>query len=403
MHAIGPDQKHGFAEREIGDCSPNWLGAARQDLGVLSGAQGPSGPEPGDPSGTSISIVRSGRGQSGYEVVDDATAEAACRRLASLGKAARGGDETPFCLAVGFILPHCPFVARAGDYDLFEGRVGMPTIRRPDEAREHPWLVGWRRHSGTERPDPARVLRARTAYWGLVHALDAKIGRILAALDEAGLAGNTLVIYASDHGEQIGERDLWWKNTFYEESVKVPLIMAWPGRVPEQARSARIVNLVDVGATMIDAAGALPLPRSEGRSLLPIATDPAAPWRDETFSEYVTDLSSPWTGPEATCQRMIRCGSFKYVHVDGYRPQLFDLETDPSELDDLGEHPGYVDTRRRLSERVLRGWDPAAIRREVDQRCAEKSILREWGRRTRPESTLQFPITAADSWLEGSS
>lgn len=400
MHSIGPDQLHGFAERDIGDCSPNWLGAGRQDLGVLAGAQGPSAPSPDGAPTPAVSIRNSGRGQSGYEVVDDATTQAACARLRELGAERAAGRDQPFLLTVGFLLPHCPFVARAEDYDAFEGRVGPPQIPRPDADAEHPWLVKWRRYSGCENADRADVIRARTAYYGLVRALDRKIGRILDALEAAGFGEDTLVVYASDHGEQIGERELWWKNTFYEESVRVPLVMAWPGRFPKDERRAQVVNLTDVNATIVEAAGAPPLPRSDARSLIGIASDAAAPWENETFSEYVTDLSSVWTGPEATCQRMLRSGRYKYVHIDGHRPQLFDLEADPLESRDLGEDAAHARVRQRLAARVLDGWEPERIRREVDLRCAEKAILRQWGQQTGPASQYQFTIAAGDSWLD---
>ena len=402
MHSIGPDQLHGFSERHVGDGSPNWLGVGRQDLGVLAGTQGPSAPDKQGSTHTAASITRSGRGQSGYEIVDDAATDAACDLLRDLGARQAAGDTTPFCLSVGFVLPHCPFVARGEDLDLFDGRVGPPALARPDPSREHPWLVNWRRYSGCEGAAAGDIIRARTAYYGLVHAMDRKIGRILAALHAAGLPEDTLVVYASDHGEQVGERELWWKNTFYEESVKVPLVMAWPGTLPTGVRNDRVVNLSDVGATLIDAAGAPPLPRSDARSLLAIAHDPAAEWIDETFSEYVTDLSSVWTGPNATCQRMVRSGRYKYVHHLGARPQLFDLEDDPAESNDLWDDPACEQVRTRLEQRVLAGWNPARIREEVDLRAAEKAVLRRWGENTQPKSTYQFAISARDSWIEPS-
>lgn len=397
MHAVGPDQLHGFSERDVGDCSPNWLGAPRQDLGPLAGAQGPAPPRDGDDR-SAVGIRLSGRGQSGYQVVDDATTEAACARLEDLAAARAAGDDRPFLLSVGYLLPHCPFVARSADYDAFLGRVGLPRLPPPNP--EHPWLAQWRRTSRTDVTDPQDVIRARTAYYGLVRSLDAGIGRVLDALDRAGFTRDTLIVYASDHGEQLGERGLWWKNTFYEESAGVPLILSWPARIPGAARSARVVNLVDIGATLIAAAGAPQLAGSHGRDLATIATDATAPWVDETFSEYVTDLSSDWTGPEATCQRMIRSGRWKFLHVAGYPPQLFDLRTDPDEMHDLGADPAHAGIRERLGARVLSGWDPDAIATEVARRARDKALLRAWGAATAPESRYRFEITAADSWLE---
>lgn len=395
MHSVGPDQHHGFAERIGGDAGPNWLGVARQRLGPLAGAQGPSGPGPG---GLARSLACAGPGQSGYEVVDEATAAAACERLAALGRARAAGDDTPFMMQVGFLLPHCPFVARPADYARFAGRVPPP--RLPRSQPEHPWIAGWREEGCTGGATAVQVDRARTAYWGLVHALDARIGRILAALGGSGLDRDTLIVYASDHGEQAGERGLWWKNTFYEQSVGVPLVLAWPGRLPPGARCPRVANLADLGATFLAAAGAPPLPRSRGRSLLGVAADPAAPWEDATFSEYVTDSASPWTGRVPTTQRMLRAGRWKYVHVEGTRPMLFDLAADPGEAVDLGDSEAHAEVRRSLAARLLAGWDAAAIRREVDARTAEKRILRDWGARTRPPSTAQHLLEDADSWLD---
>ena len=398
LHAIGPDQLHGYQQRYGGDCSPNWLGVKRQDLGVLSGTQGPSpsAPDAADPSAPSIRL--SGPGQSGYEVVDDATTDAACEQLRRFGQARAAGDRTPFLLSVGFLLPHCPFVARAADYALFAGKIGAATL--PRSSAEHPWITRWRAYSGTEAPAVADAVRARTAYYALLHALDAKIGRLLDTLAQAGLADNTLVVYSSDHGEQLGERDLWWKNTFYEESVAVPLILSWPGRLPAGRRVGRVVNLIDVGATLIAAAGAPQLPRSQGRNLLPIAADPARPWVDDTFSEYVTDLSSVWTGPQPTQQRMLRSGRWKLAAIHGERPQLFDLETDPQELRDLGADPAYAEVRDALLARVYAGWDGDAIGREVAVRCREKALLHDWGRASEPPSRYQVEIDAGDSWLD---
>ena len=260
MHSVGPDQHHGFSERLVGDCAPNWMGVSRQRLGPLVGAQGPSGP---GPDGLARSLALTGRGQSGYEVVDDATTDAACARLIELGAARALGDATPFCMVAGFILPHCPFVARPEDFDRFDGRVPPPRLPAPDDQPE--WLRQWREDGCTGSADAVQIMRARTAYWGLVHAMDAKIGRILGALQEAGLGENTLIVYASDHGEHAGERGLWWKNTMYDESAAVPLILSWPGNLPAGERCERVCNLLDVGATMIAAAGAPVPPRSHGR------------------------------------------------------------------------------------------------------------------------------------------
>ena len=120
---------------------------------------------------------------------------------------------------------------------------------------------------------PSRLveIRARAAYYALVETLDGFIGKIINSLKENNLYDNTLIIYASDHGEQIGERDLWWKQTFYEESVKIPLIMSWKDKLPCNERRKQILNLVDLTATIVDAGEGMKLPNIDGKSFLNIA------------------------------------------------------------------------------------------------------------------------------------
>ena len=111
-------------------------------------------------------------------------------------------------------------------------------------------------------PDPDDVRRTRTAYWALVHRLDTMIGRILNALRSSGLMDETLIVYASDHGDHVGERGLWWKHSFYEESVGVPLLMRLPGVLPAGERRREVVSLIDLAQTMLEATGSpAPSPR----------------------------------------------------------------------------------------------------------------------------------------------
>ena len=161
---------------------------------------------------------------------------------------------------------------------------------------EHPWLAWWRGNRGIEDVPADDILRARTAYYGLVASLDRMTDSILTTLDATGLAEDTLVVYASDHGDRLGERGLWWKHTFFDESVKVPLILAWPGRLPEGERRGQIVALSGVGPTLLEAAGAAALPHASARSFLAVARDGSQPWHGEAFSEYCTDAVPSWTG-----------------------------------------------------------------------------------------------------------
>ncbi|MGP1396304.1 MAG: sulfatase-like hydrolase/transferase [Inquilinaceae bacterium] len=390
MHAIGPDQMHGYAEREVGDHSTNWVGGTAHSLGILDRTNDPF----------RVSIERSGPGQSSYELHDDDVAAATVARIGAIAEGRRNGDDRPFFLVSSYLLPHQPYVAKTDDYALYDGKVGGPEQPPAPPDREHPYLAAWRRHTGIETLDYADIVRSRTAYYALVTAFDRMVGRVLDALQESGLTDNTLIVYVSDHGDQIGERGLWWKQTFYEESVKVPMILSWPGHLPAGERRSQIVNLIDLAPTLCEALSAPALPGIDGRSFLGIARDRALPWLDQTFSEYCTDGMSPWTLPEPVQQRMIRSGPWKLVYYHGYRPQLFNLDDDPGEIRDLAEDPAHAAIRDALVDRVLAGWDPEAIASRIARTRPRKELLRTWSRQVQPPDQHRWTVRMEDNWLD---
>ena len=132
----------------------------------------------------------------------------------------------------------------------------------------HPFFQWWRERNSFLEIEDADTLRARAAYWALVTAMDRMIGQILEALERNGFVQNTMIVYSSDHGEQVGEKALWMKRTFYEESVRVPAIISWPDVLPKGQINDRVISALDLNATMLDALDAPELPHSRGRSLL---------------------------------------------------------------------------------------------------------------------------------------
>jgi len=390
LHAVGPDQMLGYARREVGDHHANWSGVARVNMGPLEGTASPD----------RRSLKASGRGQSAYEAKDEDVTERALEVLDELAADLSAGRRERFALTVGFMLPHAPFVARAADFDRFAGRVGLAEHRPPNGAAEHPWLAAWRAHRGILDVSEAEEIRARTAYYALVHSLDRMIGRVLDRLDALGLSEDTLVVYSSDHGEQIGEHGLWWKHTFHEDSVRVPLIMALPGVLPEGERRDGVVNLTDLTSTMLDAMGAPPLPEADGISFWQMAQDGSAPWHDRGFSEYCQGSRFDWGIPGTTQNRMIRTGRWKLVYYHGYPPQLFDLLEDPGETCNLADDPAHAGLRDRLVAEVLAGWDPVAIEAEIERSVDRKALLREWAAAVRPPSTLMWPMLPEHNRLD---
>jgi choline-sulfatase len=388
MHSAGPDQLRGYASRLIGDHSPNWPGMGGHGMGVLKGANDPD----------VASLERSGCGLSAYEVKDRDVTAAACSALLDIGRRRREGDTTPFAVTVGLMLPHAPYVAQPDDFALYRGRVPAPCIT--PGGGDHPWLDWWRKNRGIDEVDALKMDRARTAYYALVHRMDAMIGEILATLEAEGLADNTLIIYASDHGEHLGERGLWWKHSFYDESIKVPLIMSWPGVLPEGEWRDQVVNLTSLPATVAHAARAPWLEDRTGKSILNLARDRRSPWHSETYAEYCTDSVPDWTGGMAVQQRMIRTEQWKLIYYHGYRPQLFDMISDPDELRDLVASAEHHDILRQLTDKVLTGWNPDQIARRMRARAERKAYLADWARITRPTEHYRWHYTDRDNRLD---
>lgn len=387
LHAIGPDQLHGYLDRRVGDHSTNWIGGIPHSLGFLDKTSEPF----------RVSIEKSGSGQSSYEVKDRVVTAATIDLFDELAAAREEGDDRPFAVTVGLMLPHQPYVCSDVDFAIYEGKVGMPSLGQPKD--EHPYFAWWRSHTNTEQLSDDQVIRSRTAYYGLVTSMDRMIGQVLDALEAAGLADNTLIVYSSDHGDQLGERNLWWKQSFYDEAIKVPLVLSWPGILPEGERRSQVVNLMDVGATMLDAAGAPALPQSCARSLVAIARDDEAPWLNETYGEYCTDGTARWSRSTPIQHRMIRTEHWKLIYYHGARSQLFDVLNDPDEMRDLAEDPNYASVRDALCAKVLSGWDPDKVAARMASRVADKAIMKDWARAVLPANSYHWQIKVEDNWL----
>ncbi|MEM7115166.1 MAG: sulfatase-like hydrolase/transferase [Chloroflexota bacterium] len=390
MHAIGPDQLHGYAERFVGDHRSNYLGGSPVDRGVLDGASEPE----------RASLERSGSGQSAYQIHDEYVTAAAIDYLNrhAVGRQATGANE-PFCLTVGFMLPHAPFVARREDFLLYKDKISLPKKQRPFSNETHPHLRWWRQHTGIAEVTEAEVLRARAAYWGLVTRVDAMIGQILEALAKNGLADNTLIIYTSDHGDMLGEHGLWWKHVFYEESVKVPLIISWPEVIPAGQRCERVVSAVDVTATILDAVSAPALPNGSGQSFLRLINGRSDPsdWDDIAFAEYCSDEFCP----EGSCyQRMVRQGDWKLIYYHGQPPQLFNLAEDPDELEDRANDPTCQAIREGLTAVVLQDWDPEAIKLKMAAQKADTVVLKQWAQNIQPPDIYRWPLHPDMNYLD---
>lgn len=309
-------------------------------------------------------IEESGGGESTYTEYDRNITGAAVQWLQETAP----WLEQPWALFVSLVAPHPPNIAPQAFYDLYPPeKMPWPLAHDPDVRPRHPVMEDLRRFMGIEEPFGEDVVRrAVAAYFGLCSFLDDNLGRILRALEEQGLADDTRIVYTSDHGEENGDRGAWGKCNMYEESAGVPLIMAGPD-VPRGKVCRTPVNLVDLFPTALECVG-LPLNPEDrhlpGRSLLQIANEPDDPGR-VAYSEFHAAASN-------TGGFMLRKGRWKYVRYVGYPAQLFDLEADPDELDDLGADPAHRVTREMLECELRRICDPE----DVDARARRDQALR---------------------------
>jgi arylsulfatase A-like enzyme len=276
----------------------------------------------------------------------------------------RAQADAPWVLHLSYVKPHWPYVAPAPYHALFRDSDTGPIVRGPQDgtADEHPVVHAYRRHDECESFGREIVARhVRPAYMGLVAQVDAHLGRLWAALDGCGRRDDTLVVFTADHGEFLGDRGLGEKELFYDEVVRVPLIVVDPDPRADATRGTcdeRFVEGVDMVPTFLDALGLGDLEtHCEGESLLPLLRGEDIAWRDCAASEldYSFRTARRVLGRDTDeCRAfMLRTREWKYVQWQGFRPQLFDLEHDPQELVDLGAAPGLEHVRATMRERLL--------------------------------------------------
>lgn len=353
MHFIGPDQLHGFEERLTTDIypsdftwTPNWLNGPRDR-----------------PSGISMQgVIQAGPCIRTLQMdYDDEVEFHTVRKFYDL---ARDPQRKPFFLTTSFSHPHTPFTIHKDYWNRYEDdeidEPAVPPIPVEERDMQSQWLHY--SHLADRQMVTADHIRAsRRAYYAMISYVDDKIGRILAALDETGFAGQTIIVFCSDHGEMLGERGMWYKQNFFEWSARIPFFISWPERC-EPRRIPQVVSLVDLLPTLLDlATGSQPpeiIDPLDGVSLAPLVDGRDGGVRDFAISEY-TDM-----GVCAPC-RMIRRGRYKYIYTHGYPAQLYDLESDPHELADRHGAGELAEIEATLHQELLDGWDPAAVMEAV--------------------------------------
>ena len=357
MHFIGPDQFHGFEQRLTADLypadfawAPNWANEGERDTN--------------DPRAVTVSGQCADSVQIGF---DEEVADAAIRYLRGLAP----GDGRPFFLQVSFTHPHEPYLCKPEFWELYEGVEIPPPAVGPLSREEHD------AHSVRILDDfgmldydfdAVDIVRARRAYYGAVSYIDSLIGRVVAALEEVGAADDTIIAFTSDHGEMLGERGIWFKKHFFEDSIAVPLFIAGPGIAP--GRVTTPASLVDL------------LPTFNGLA-------DGAVWKDEELDgQDLTQFFAAETPDRAIYAEylaeaalapifMIRRGRFKCMLSEADPPLLFNVEADPSEMMNLAADTSYAEVLARFEAEAAEKWDSRRLTQDILLSQRRRGLIRE--------------------------
>lgn len=276
---------------------------------------------------------------------DNFVARESVRFLKNFGQADR-----PFFLVASFLKPHDPFMPAQRFVDMFRPEdMKLPASwGKADKATLPKEVQRWIDFNGPtpELRDPEEAKKRIAYYYANLAQMDDCVGRVMHALEAAGIADNTIVCYTSDHGELLGDLGLWQKFQFYEGSCGVPLMMKAPGIAP--AVCSTPVSLISLSATLTGLAGVQQLQPNDSTSLSPWLHTPtiSRPY-GPVFAEYGLDSDQP--------KYMVRDGDWKYTFWLHDIPELYNLRSDPQELHNLAALPQYAAQRDAL-HRTLFAW-----------------------------------------------
>lgn len=297
----------------------------------------------------------------------------------------RRGNQ-PWVLHLSYVKPHWPYMAPSPYHRMYTADQCLPVQRNQEElADAHPVVAAYRQHEESLSFSTDECVRVvRPAYQGLIRQLDDHLGRLFDYMEGAGLMKNTLIVFTADHGDFLGDHWLGEKELFYDTVQRVPFIVMDPSAQADATRGkvlSDMVESVDVAPTVLRALGA-PVPghRLEGRELQTLlhgGGDGAAAWRDCVFSEldYSFRQARVLCGktPQNARAWSVRTDRWRYVYWLDEPEQLFDLQADPGEFQDLGRSSAHAGTRQALRQRLLEWMLRTKRRTTISDEAIEKS------------------------------
>lgn len=258
--------------------------------------------------------------------------------------------DWPFFIACGFYRPHCPYVAPKKYFD----RVPLDRIEIPEFPANLPELVPPPALASTQPWPWFGVTRQQfresiQAYFAAILFMDAQVGRLLDALDRLGLADNTVIVFWGDNGYHLGELGLSMKQSNFENSARIPLIISAPGQRQPGKMSPRPVELLDIYPTLAEVCGLTPPAGLAGRSLRPLLDNPKASWDKPAYTQVWRNTFPGYS---------VRTERWRYTEWDegSKGQQLYDYQTDPGELRNLAADPKHAGMREKLKALVRKNW-----------------------------------------------
>ena len=278
------------------------------------------------------------------------------------------GQRNSWCVHLSLLRPHPPWIAPEPFNRMYPPAELMKFNRKErkvDEASQHPFLNEFLNKAGYQAPeDDKKLARLKASYFGLMSEVDQNLGVLFDCLKKNGFWNNTLIIFTSDHGEQIGDHWLLGKLGYFDESYHIPLIIRDPSNHQNKGKIIEeYTENVDVMPTMLDWFD-LPLPvQCDGQSLLPFLKNDKTPsnWRDAAHWEYdfrdivegsAMEKSLGLTHHQCTLN-VLRDDEYKYVHFTNLPPLFFDLKKDPGEFVDQSKNPDYASRVLHYSQKML--------------------------------------------------
>ena len=259
--------------------------------------------------------------------------------------------DAPFFLAAGFYRPHCPYISPQKYFDLYPPEKLEPIPYTEGEDTIAPPWAYWTK-PGNWNMTRRQQQEALQAYYAAISFVDANVGKLLDALDRLGLTENTIIVFWSDHGYGTGEHGQWMKQTIFEAATRVPLLMAGPGVTAKNKGCPRTVELLDLYPTLADLCGFAQVPANlQGKSLRPLLQNPQAKWDRPALSQ----MSRNRKGVADSLQGYsLRTERYRYTEWDNGEEgvELYDYQTDPREMQNLGKSDKHAKLRLELQTRL---------------------------------------------------